>query len=135
LNTGVSSVSGIGARPRIQHSWKDPSVVAGLATRTNSPGMFVPLAHTGCMPRYDEAFNDPVKHLWEQRWYDKCCPDRKRKLAKKALLGNNELAQKQNHDMFSRLTFNPQGVNSQQKPQPSVVDANSRPWATGMNWS
>ena len=131
---------------RIQHSWKDPSVVAGVATKSNAQALFVPLAGTGCMPRYDEAFNDPAKHLWEQRWVDKSCPDRKRKLAKKALLGNNDLAQKQNHNMFARLTFHPHGegeerqqqqYHQQQQQQTSaiLVDANSRPWATGLNWS
>jgi len=141
LNNSIGSTG----MTRIQHSWKDPSVVAGLATKSNAQALFVPLAGTGCMPRYDEAFNDPAKHLWEQRWFDKSCPDRKRKLAKKALLGNNDLAQKQNHNMFARLTFHPHGegeesqqqqhYHQQQPQQTSVIDANSRPWATGLNWS
>ena len=128
---------------RVQHSWQDPSVVAGVATKSNAQALFVPSPDTGCMPRYDEAFNDPAKHLWEQRWIDKSCPDRKRKLAMKGLLGNNDLAQQQNHDMFSRLTFDSSGGDQQQQQQQQqqhlryapVVDVGSRPWATGMNWS
>jgi len=48
--------------------------------------------------------------------------------------------------MFARLTFHPHGegeesqqqqqqYHQQQPQQTSVIDANSRPWATGLNWS
>ena len=121
-------------------------VVAGVAShgqRTQYGTMFTPLQKTGCMPQYDQAFNDPDKNLWEQRWLDKSLgEERKRKLAKKALLGNNDMAKKQNHDMFSRLTF-VEGGQRTTTPTLSTTMENlmmtnggeSRPWATGLNWS
>ena len=127
-----------------QFSWKDPAVVAGLASKSSAHGTleFLPMENTGCMPRYEEAFDDPSSYLWEQRWLDKSLgEERKRKLAKKALLGDNELAQKQNHNMFQRLTFKPQGYQNRTQ-QPHVTSSSSssnlhssRPWATGLNWS
>ena len=123
-----------------QHSWQDPAVIAGLATKKfNAHGVtFLPMEETGCMPTYDQAFDDPDRYLWEQRWLDKSLgEERKKKLAKKALLGNShDLATRQNHNMKERLMFKPSGYQSPtQREHGALGGTSARPWATGLNWS
>lgn len=85
--------------------WDGPA--AGVSSKPNSMNTInFEMTSSGVPPRYDQAFaNDPKKHLWESRWLEKKLPNQKRHLAQKALLGNNEIVQKQNHNMSMRLSF------------------------------
>lgn len=133
LPLAASSISTPSSSPST--AWNGP--VAGVSSKPSSHNPIdFGVTASGAPPRYDQAFaNDPKKHLWESRWLDKKLPNQKRHLAKKALLGSNDLARKQNHDMATWLSFDENyGAQSQRERMAKMQLEQPREAGLGRYW-
>ena len=133
LPLAASSISTTSSSPST--AWHGPAAGVSSKPSSHNPIDFGVTA-SGAPPRYDQAFaNDPKKHLWESRWLDKKLPNQKRHLAKKALLGSNDLARKQNHDMATWLSFDENyGAESQKERMEKMQLEQPREAGLGRYW-